>query len=599
MNSNINMNNIGTGNLGDLLKQMLLPMYMMNSMNGTQQNGKSNIMNMIYILLVTFFIDNINRYSPLILKYIEKQYTKKIENITNIIVSNDASKNEKCSIIIPVIVNETENMIGLSLLDYITNSKEIKHVSFKNQLFVINQKDELYLGEDIYCILLDSTDIPKNNDSRDDTTKICQTIQLYSYKKSTQELRNFLNDVTDKFIILNKNKLGNRRFYFNMHPIQAPHTLSPSISQTDKTKTTKDYSKLPPNFIFTMKHFQTNRKFSNLFGEDIDIIRTRVEFFVNNRSWYNEKGVPYTLGLLLSGPPGTGKTSSIKCLANETGRHVININFNNDMSKTQLENLFFNDTLIILNSATGQNERYSIPLDQRIYVLEDIDCQSDIVKERSLLENSSNKENQTEDTNKVDLSFLLNLLDGIFETPGRIVIMTSNHPKILDKALIRPGRIDVIADFQKCSNETILKMIEFFYDRKLEDEFINRINKLIPRIITPAEMSKIMFENFSDYVNTIIQLENLSGEKVLKPVVENLEKIEDKQLENTSNNIKEYTVNSLDVLLSPLSNKIPNCVIPKYDIRKYTGRGNGEILEQMPKSDDTYISQQKEIYSLY
>jgi ATP-dependent 26S proteasome regulatory subunit len=593
------MNNIGTGNLGDLLKQMLLPMYMMNSMNGTQQNGKSNIMNMIYILLVTFFIDNINRYSPLILKYIEKQYTKKIENITNIIVSNDASKNEKCSIIIPVIVNETENMIGLSLLDYITNSKEIKHVSFKNQLFVINQKDELYLGEDIYCILLDSTDIPKNNDSRDDTTKICQTIQLYSYKKSTQELRNFLNDVTDKFIILNKNKLGNRRFYFNMHPIQAPHTLSPSISQTDKTKTTKDYSKLPPNFIFTMKHFQTNRKFSNLFGEDIDIIRTRVEFFVNNRSWYNEKGVPYTLGLLLSGPPGTGKTSSIKCLANETGRHVININFNNDMSKTQLENLFFNDTLIILNSATGQNERYSIPLDQRIYVLEDIDCQSDIVKERSLLENSSNKENQTEDTNKVDLSFLLNLLDGIFETPGRIVIMTSNHPKILDKALIRPGRIDVIADFQKCSNETILKMIEFFYDRKLEDEFINRINKLIPRIITPAEMSKIMFENFSDYVNTIIQLENLSGEKVLKPVVENLEKIEDKQLENTSNNIKEYTVNSLDVLLSPLSNKIPNCVIPKYDIRKYTGRGNGEILEQMPKSDDTYISQQKEIYSLY
>ena len=282
-----------------------------------------------------------------------------------------------------------------------------------------------------------------------------------------------------------------------------------------------------------MKHFQTNRKFSNLFGEDIDIIRNRVEFFINNRSWYNEKGVPYTLGLLLSGPPGTGKTSSIKCLANETGRHIVNINFNNDMSKTQLENLFFNDTLTILNTATGQNERYSIPLDQRIYVLEDVDCQSDIVKERSLLENESNKENQTQDTNKVDLSFLLNLLDGIFETPGRIVIMTSNHPKMLDKALIRPGRIDVIADFQKCSNETVLKMIEFFYDTKLEDEYITRINSLIPRIITPAEMSKIMFENFSDYINTIIQLENLSQKEALKPVVENLEQLEYKKLENT------------------------------------------------------------------
>ena len=49
------------------------------------------------------------------------------------------------------------------------------------------------------------------------------------------------------------------------------------------------------------------------------------------------------------------------------------------MTKTQLENLFFNENINVLNPISGQFESYCIPLDQRIYVLEDVDCQSDIV----------------------------------------------------------------------------------------------------------------------------------------------------------------------------------------------------------------------------
>ena len=43
---------------------------------------------------------------------------------------------------------------------------------------------------------------------------------------------------------------------------------------------------------------------------------------------------------------------------------------------------------------------------------------------------------------KLNLSGLLNVLDGVVDTPERIVVMTTNHPEILDPALIRPGRID-------------------------------------------------------------------------------------------------------------------------------------------------------------
>ena len=47
-------------------------------------------------------------------------------------------------------------------------------------------------------------------------------------------------------------------------------------------------------------------------------------------------------------------------------------------------------------------------------------------------------------SDKLDLSGLLNILDGVVDTPGRIFIMTSNHPERLDAALIRPGRVDKV-----------------------------------------------------------------------------------------------------------------------------------------------------------
>ena len=43
---------------------------------------------------------------------------------------------------------------------------------------------------------------------------------------------------------------------------------------------------------------------------------------------------------------------------------------------------------------------------------------------------------------KFNLSGLFHVLDGVAETPGRIVIVTTNHPEMLDSALVRPGRID-------------------------------------------------------------------------------------------------------------------------------------------------------------
>ena len=526
-----------SNNMMDSLKSNMMTMLMINNMNGGRsQSGKtgggSDMFSMMYVFVATSVVDFVFKNAPIIINFFMKKYSDKLENIKKDLssvtkdITDNKVKKKTASITVTINVNNHDNILGQALLDFITNNKNTTHVSYVRESFILNQKDVINIDEDIFARMTQSssaddlgnqgsvsTNMNSGAGSNGGQTAIVQIIEVYSFTKTTDQLRNFLDDIKQKYAINVKNKLGNKRYYFNMHPLMVPMDM-------DKRK---DLSRLPPNFVFVMKHFQTNRKFSNLFGEHIEIIRNRVNFFCKNRKWYDEKGIPYTLGLLLSGAPGTGKTSTIKCLANETNRHICNVNLNNDMTKTQLENLFFNENLNIMNPMTGQAETYCIPLDQRIYVLEDVDCQSDIVMERSLKnQKKSEKEDRDtdkavlehyEDKHKVDLSFLLNLLDGVLENPGRIVIMTSNFPDTLDSALIRPGRIDVIAKFRNCSNTTIHQMLEFFYDTRLSEEDADRIRNLKEEIITPAEMSKVMFENFSEIQATIIHMENLSKKK--------------------------------------------------------------------------------------
>ena len=522
------------GNMMDMLRSQLMTITMMKSMNNNSPNSQDNSMfNMLYIFIATAIIDFICKTAaPAAVAKIKEYYR---DNLNAAKLITDLSKSKKdtvksSSITIQIKISDHENVFGQALLDYITNNNNTKHITYKKQNFILNQRDVIEIADGLFVKLTENKTIEAQDKA---PTDIEQMIELFSYTKTTHQLRAFLNKITYDYELKLKNKLGDNIYYFNQHPMNVP---------ADATGV-KDFSKLPNNCIFTMKKFQTNRKFTNLFGPEISVVKKRVEFFIKNKNWYDEKGIPYTLGLLLSGQAGAGKTSSVKCLANETGRHIVNINLNNDITKTQLDNLFFNEVISVLNPSTSQTEKYSIPLDQRIYVLEDIDCQSDLVMERTL-KNSVDKKDQPEEVSalqsvktnpnkpdtygnrsaigseKLDLSFLLNILDGVLEIPGRIVIMTSNYIEQLDRALIRPGRIDIIADFKKCVNATLIEMMEFFFDIQLSGSEKTRILALEEYIVSPAEMGKIMFENFNDYANTIVELERISQKtcpKKIKP----------------------------------------------------------------------------------
>jgi len=216
-------------------------------------------------------------------------------------------------------------------------------------------------------------------------------------------------------------------------------------------------------------------------------IKKILETFYASEKRYNEKNIPYKKGFLFYGHPGTGKTSMINAIANE---------FNLDIYFVDLRKI-----------GKGNEDRFldllkKINMQKSHIVFEDIDCMCDSVLERdkkhklgkeSLISQleidlMKNKEMSMkysklihEMINKNDeshgLNFILNIFDGVHSFHGMTYTLTTNFPEKLDKALIRPGRIDHHINFKYCDTEHIKKLFEWFYEKEPEEEHLRSITK--------------------------------------------------------------------------------------------------------------------------
>ncbi len=306
-----------------------------------------------------------------------------------------------------------------------------------------------------------------------------------------------------------KNALGDSIYFFD----QKSKNGGDHRNMVNATDTEKDieYKKAmvlmsePKNLSYVKMPFYSNKQFRNIFGEEVRLVEKRVKFFMEHPEWYDQRGIPYQLGIMLSGLPGSGKTSIIRAVANYTRRHIINVNFANIKTVTQLKNLFFSEKISVYNDETMANSTLiHIPINQRIYVLEEIDAISDIVKQRT--DGDAEKKPLHDE---LTLGEILQVLDGTLESPGRMIIVTSNHPEVLDRALIRPGRIDVNVKFGNASVSLIVEMFEAFFSEK----FPEHLKKHIPsNTKTPAEVSQVMFNflNSEEKVNVEELLRELS-----------------------------------------------------------------------------------------
>ena len=258
--------------------------------------------------------------------------------------------------------------------------------------------------------------------------------------------------------------------------------------------------------------FESSKTFDNVFFPEKEKIVSRLEFFLENETWYAERGVPYTLGFLLHGLPGSGKTSTIKAMANLTQRHIVSVPLKNIKSIDDLYRVFYGPTI----------NKKIIPVNKRIYVLEDIDAASlkDTVKKRDSFQINKEEDRASDsgietpksvvkgkdngifimkdsEEKKLTLADLLEVFDGVMEMKGRIMVITTNHPEKLDPALIRPGRVDVNIQFGHCQPDDVLDIFKNFYgEGQLPPEF--DLTKIGCDQWTAAEVIQVFLDNLTN-----------------------------------------------------------------------------------------------------
>lgn len=191
----------------------------------------------------------------------------------------------------------------------------------------------------------------------------------------------------------------------------------------------------------------------------------------------------------------THNTSLLKSISNYTRRNLIYIDLNAIKNETELVNIFFQQTLNI----GGQSE--DLKYTKRIYVIEDIDADSEIVLSRKTQEKKAenptfiiqNKpENIFENQEKLTLKHLLQLFDGILELKDVIYIFTTNHIEKLDEALIRPGRINMKIHMTYMTNECINEMVKYNFP---DDDFDFKGDVKI----TPSNLECMILQSGEDF----------------------------------------------------------------------------------------------------
>ena len=452
--------------------------------------GKMSYIELFPIILFSLF----QSYKDVIIglfdinKIKNKFYTSEI--ITKVIFNDNGMKSIDKSAI---------TLLWLYLKDIrlINKCKKIKEYKFFCSIKRNEKNDYIYdhyipsencmieLVTNIYLEFIHSTQDKKisnknDNDKEEVVKEYIVTLKLKSKKLNNEELIYWLSEKVKEYDI-----------WFNIDKNLYIYT---SFDEKQKL----DFNR----FIFS-----STKTFDNLFFEGKELIIERLEKYKNIKK-YEELGIPHSLGFLFYGEPGCGKTSCIKAIAKYLKRNIITINLNHIQNIDELKTLFLSDDI------TG----WSCNLNKRIYVFEEVDCFQDEdnpfldrelkIKKEVKDEKADNfdkfanmlmKEEKSEFKRKPKLTTgeVLELLDGIAESEDRIIIFTTNHPEKIDKAFMRPGRIDISINFKKLRRQDINSLYKLWFNRGINEKTLNKIKDYS---ISQADFGKLCFENNAESV---------------------------------------------------------------------------------------------------
>ena len=247
------------------------------------------------------------------------------------------------------------------------------------------------------------------------------------------------------------------------------------------------YNKIPSRTLDTV-YFDEKLK-QKMRADIIDFLKKEKE--------YDEFGIPYKKNYLLTGIPGSGKTSIIKAMCKEIGYNLCIFSINHDTDN--------NTALAAFRDIPPKS----------VLLFEDIDC---LFEKRT-----GTQENKSTFT----FSNLLNLLDGVFFRKGLISFITTNHPESLDHALLRQGRTDMIihmnypkkVDVKHLFRDMMRK--EEMTAEEIDREFDKFYEHITQKTITMAGIVGFLFRYRKAWAENINEL--LDADKFIKEVTRNVE----------------------------------------------------------------------------
>jgi len=242
----------------------------------------------------------------------------------------------------------------------IKSDDQTKIDSLKKNLIFRPQNRARFTVDDINIRLYEKK-IEGENNMRENLLYNLQ-ISLKDNSNSTKKIKNWLENIQYEYEQFQKNQLDKQKKVFTM------------IKQNDQIEWYEEM-------------FISGKNWNNLFCTNKNLIKNKLDFFVNNRQWYKKRGIPWTFGVLTYGPPGCGKTSLEKVFLNYLDRHGVQLNIDESTTYKDIREVFYNPYI---------NGKF-IPLDKRIYIIPDIDAMGKVLLKRSESGELSEKETHYND----------------------------------------------------------------------------------------------------------------------------------------------------------------------------------------------------------
>jgi hypothetical protein len=256
------------------------------------------------------------------------------------------------------------------------------------------------------------------------------------------------------------------------------------------------------------------------YTKDIKYIMDDVDNFINGKKFYMKQNLSYKRCYLVHGPAGTGKTTCAKIIAAKYNYDIFIVSFaQNNITDDDLKKAFhalppksivlFDDFDISFFRNSGEEDRP---------VIQHIPGNPPIVHRKPL-----------------SITTLFNILDGICTRFNCIYFITTNHyDKLIekaDKALFRPGRIDVIQCLNWISIEEIEDFFNHFYLKNFDIIHEHKIkkyakmfkNKIIELSMKPHEIPITEITEVTEVTEAIETTEVIN--KNVKNLKENLIKL--------------------------------------------------------------------------